>query len=191
MSALYNSLYLIYEPIKKFFMKNIMLMLMAVFIIYSCEQETVEVSKSAGEWMMQNSPNQGKKYVMGSDNDADLVKEFMDAYENMNAEKMVEMSADIVKFHPGDVSGVFDVDMTNTDFINERQKDWDSIERTYVFIMPINMEDTLVRFVETSFNETTFSKDGTSESKGVFERLYINEKNKIERVVQWHRPSNQ
>jgi hypothetical protein len=101
------------------------------------------------------------------------------------------MSADIVKFHPGDVSGVFDVDMTNTDFINERQKDWDSIERTYVFIMPINMEDTSVRFVETSFNETTFSKDGTSESKGVFERLYINEKNKIERVVQWHRPSNQ
>lgn len=172
-------------------MKNIMLMLMAVFIIYSCEQETVEVSKSAGEWMMQNSPNQGKKYVMGSDNDADLVKEFMDAYENMNAEKMVEMSADIVKFHPGDFSGVFDVDMTNTDFINERQKDWDSIERTYVFIMPINMEDTSVRFVETSFNETTFSKDGTSESKGVFERLYINEKNKIERVVQWHRPSNQ
>ena len=37
--------------------------------------------------MMQGSVNQGKKYVMGDDKDADLVKEFMDAYEDMNAEK--------------------------------------------------------------------------------------------------------
>ena len=139
--------------------------------------------------MMQGSVNQGKKYVMGDDKDADLVKEFMDAYEDMNTEKMVQMSADTVKFHPGDLPGVFDVDMTNTDFISERQKDWDSIKRRYAFIMPINMDGSSVRFVETSFNETTYSKDGSKETKGVYERLYINEEDKISRVVQWHRPS--
>ena len=86
---------------------------------------------------------------------------------------------------PGD----FEVDMTNTDFISERQKDWDSIKRRYAFIMPINMDGSSVRFVETSFNETTYSKDGSKETKGVYERLYINEEDKISRVVQWHRPS--
>ena len=99
-------------------------------------------------------------------------------------------SADIVKFHPGDVAGVFDVDMTNTDFIVDRQKDMDSVSRNYIFIMPLKMEGTNVRFVETSFNETTYSKDGSSKSVGVYEKLYINTDNKISRVVQWHRPSN-
>ena len=120
-------------------MKKTIIIILSI-TIFSCEQNTVEVSKSAGEWMMQGSVNQGKKYVMGDDKDADLVKEFMDAYEDMNAEKMVQMSADTVKFHPGDLPGVFDVDMTNTDFISERQKDWDSIKRRYAFIMPINMD---------------------------------------------------
>ena len=170
-------------------MKKTIIILLSI-TIFSCEQNTVEVSKSAGEWMMQGSVNQGKKYVMGDDKDADLVKEFMDAYEDMNSEKMVQMSADTVKFHPGDMPGVFDVDMTNTDFISERQKGWDSIKRTYAFILPINMDGSTVRFVETSFNETTYSKDGSSESKGVYERLYINKQEKISRVVQRHRPSN-
>ena len=169
-------------------MKKTIIIILSI-TIFSCEQNTVEVSKSAGEWMMQGSVNQGKKYVMGDDKDADLVKEFMDAYEDMNAEKMVQMSADTVKFHPGDLPGVFDVDMTNTDFISERQKDWDSIKRRYAFIMPINMDGSSVRFVETSFNETTYSKDGSKETIGVYERLYINEEDKISRVVQWHRPS--
>ena len=80
-------------------MKKTIILILSI-TIFSCEQNTVEVSKSAGEWMMQGSVNQGKKYVMGDDKDADLVKEFMDAYEDMNAEKMVQMSADTVKFHP-------------------------------------------------------------------------------------------
>ncbi len=160
-------------------MKKTIIILLSI-TIFSCEQNSVEVSKSAGEWMMQGSVNQGKKYVMGDDKDADLVKEFMDAYEDMNAEKMVQMSADTVKFHPGDLPGVFDVDMTNTDFISERQKDWDSIKRRYAFIMPINMDGSSVRFVETSFNETTYSKDGSKETKGVYERLYINEEDKFQ-----------
>ena len=45
----------------------------------------------------------------------------MDAYENMDPATMVEMTTDTVKFHPADVGGIFDVDMTNTDFIVARQ----------------------------------------------------------------------
>ena len=32
-----------------------------------------------------------------------------------------------VKFHPADIAGTFDVDMTNTSFIVERQSDWVNI----------------------------------------------------------------
>ena len=169
---------------------NKLLILLISFSILSCQKNSVDVSSAAGEWMMEGSVNQGKKYIMGDDSDADLAMKFMDGYENMDPQTVVDLSADIVKFHPGDVAGVFDVDMTNTDFIVERQKDMDSISRNYIFIMPLKMEGTNVRFVETSFSETTYLKDGTSLSVGVYEKLYINTDNKISRVVQWHRPTN-
>ena len=39
--------------------------------------------------------------------------------------------------------------------------------------MPINMDGSSVRFVETSFNETTYSKDGSKETKGVQFKTFI------------------
>jgi hypothetical protein len=170
-------------------MKKLIILLISLSFI-GCDKNNVEAQKSAGEWMMEGSQNQGKKYIMGDDVDVDLAMKFMDGYENMDPQTMVDLSADIVKFHPGDLAGVFDVDMTNTDFIVERQKDMDSVSRNYIFITPLKMEGTSVRFVQTSFNETTYLKDGSSKSVGVYEKLYINTDNKISRVVQWHRPSN-
>ena len=102
----------------------------------------------------------------------------------------VVLSADTVKFHPADIAGVFDVDMTNTDFIVERQSNWDSVSRDYIFIMPLKMEDSGNRVVTTAFTETRYVKDGTSESINFYERLYINEQDKIMRVVQYSRPPN-
>ena len=60
--------------------------------------------------------------MAGDQKDYDLVKKFLDAYENMDPQGMVDLSADTVKFHPADIAGVFDVDMTNTDFIVESLK---------------------------------------------------------------------
>ena len=115
----------------------------------------------------------------------------MDAYENMDAEAMVELSSDTVKFHPSDLSGVFDIDMTNTDFINERQSNWDSISRDYVVILPLKMEGTKNRVVTTMFTEARYVKDGTVDSINFYERLYLNEDDKIVRVVQFSRPANE
>ena len=115
----------------------------------------------------------------------------MDAYEDMDAQLMVDLSADTVKFHPADIGGVFDVDMTNTDFIDERQSNWDSISRDYIFIMPLNMEDSDGRLVTTAFTETRYVKDGSTETNIFYERLYINEQNQIARVVQYSRPPNE
>ena len=113
---------------------------------------------------------------------------FMKAYENMDAQTMVDIAADTVKFHPGDIAGVFDVDMTNTDFINERQSNWDSINRSYNYILPTKLEDSNWGIVDAAFREDRFVKDGTVESDYFFERFIINNDGEIVRVVQWSRP---
>ena len=166
--------------------------LLSLFIIAtaftSCDS-SVESEKIAGNWLLEDSRFE-KGYMAGDQSDYDLVKKFLDAYENMDPQGMVDLSADTVKFHPADIAGVFDVDMTNTDFIVERQSNWDSVSRDYIFIMPLKMEDSKNRVVTTAFTETRYVKDGTSESINFYERLYINEQDQIMRVVQYSRPPN-
>ena len=167
-------------------MKKIILLSVLTFSLLSCET-FVEVDKIGGEWLRECS-RLGKGYMIGDQKDSDLVKKFLDAYENMDAQLMVDLSADTVKFHPADIGGVFDVDMTNTDFIVERQSNWDSISRDYIFILPINLEDSDGRIVTTAFSETRYIKDGSTETNIFYERLSINEQDQIDRVVQYSRP---
>jgi hypothetical protein len=146
--------------------------------------------KIAGKWLMDGSPNYGKGYMAGDQKDLETVKKFMDAYENMDAQLMVEMSVDTVRFHPADLGGVFKIDMTNTNFIKERQSNWDSITRDYTYFMPLKMEGSKNSVVTTMFTETRFLKNSTQESINFYERLYLNENSKIVRVVQYSRPTN-
>ena len=172
-------------------MKKILCLFIATAFLASCETNvTEETDKIAGKWLREgNRLNKG--YMAGNQRDYDIVKKFMDAYENMDAESMVELSSDTLKFHPSDLSGVFNIDMTNTDFINERQSNWDSISRDYVVILPLKMEGTKNRVVTTMFTEARYVKDGTVDSINFYERLYLNENDKIVRVVQFSRPTNE
>ncbi len=170
-------------------MSKVFSIFIALIILTSCNN-SVESEKIFGEWLREGS-RLGKGYMIGDKKDSDLVKKFMDAYENMDAQLMTEYSADTVKFHPADIGGVFDVDMTNTDFIVERQSNWDSISRDYIFIMPLNLEDSDSRIVTTAFTETRYIKDGSTETNIFYERLSINEQDQIVRVVQYSRPPNE
>jgi hypothetical protein len=170
-------------------MKKIFSIFIILIISISCNTP-VEYEKIGGEWLREGS-RLGKGYMIGDQKDSELVKKFLDAYENMDAKLMVDLSADTVKFHPADIGGVFDVDMTNTDFIVERQSNWDSISRDYIFILPLNLEDSDGRIVTTAFSETRYIKDGSTEKNIFYERLSINEQDQIDRVVQYSRPSNE
>ena len=170
-------------------MKKIFSIFIILIISISCNTP-VEYEKIGGEWLREGS-RLGKGYMIGDQKDSELVKKFLDAYENMDAKLMVDLSADTVKFHPADIGGVFDVDMTNTDFIVERQSNWDSISRDYIFILPINLEDSDGRIVTTAFSETRYIKDGSTEKNIFYERLSINEQDQIDRVVQYSRPPNE
>ena len=169
-------------------MKKIFSIFIILIISISCNTP-VEYEKIGGEWLREGS-RLGKGYMIGDQKDSELVKKFLDACENMDAKLMVDLSADTVKFHPADIGGVFDVDMTNTDFIVERQSNWDSISRDYIFILPLNLEDSDGRIVTTAFSETRYIKDGSTETNIFYERLSINEEDQIVRVVQYSRPPN-
>ena len=175
-------------------MKIKILSLLMILSAISCStnsenEKPITKAKIAGQWLMNGSKNYGKGFMAGDQKDLETVKVFMDAYENMDAETMVEMSADTVRFHPADLAGVFKIDMTNTDFIVERQSNWDSISRDYIYLMPLKIEGSNNSVVTTMFTETRFVNDGTQESTNFYERLYLNEESKIVRVVQYSRPT--
>ena len=142
-----------------------------------------------GQWLVKGRSWTGKGFLAGEKKDTEIVKKFMDAYENMDPDLMVEMTTDTVKFHPADVAGVFDIDMTNSNFIIERQSNWDSISREYVYIMPLKLEDSKIRVVTTVFSETRYIKDGSTDSNIFYERIYLNKNDKVSRVVQYSRPT--
>ena len=51
------------------------------------------------------------------------------------------------------------------------------------------MEDTKDRVVTTVFSEIRYKKDGSTDSNNFYERIYLNEKDKVTRVVQFSRPT--
>ena len=92
-------------------MKKILL-LIVLTISLGCETKTVEIQKSGGVWYLggddQFPEGRSPKAVIGSDDDVEIALAFYNAYGDMELETMVELSEDIVKFHPGDIAGVFD-----------------------------------------------------------------------------------
>ena len=173
--------------------KNFYLLILS-FILVFCENQSKSTDNSStdkvfGEWLAKGGSWTGKGFLAGDKRDTKIVKKFMDAYENMDPDLMVEMTTDTVKFHPADIAGTFDVDMTNSNFIIERQSNWDSISRDYVYIMPLKMEDSKVRVVTTVFSETRYIKDGSTDSHIFYERIYLNKNDKVSRVVQYGRPT--
>ena len=175
-------------------MKQTFYLIMFSIILVYCENESKSIVNSDtdtvfGESLVQGRSWTGKGFLAGDKKDTEIVKKFMDAYENMDPDLMVEMTTDTVKFHPADIAGTFDVDMTNSNFIIERQSNWDSISRDYVYIMPLKIEDSKNRVVTTVFSETRYIKDGSTDSQIFYERIYLNKDDKVSRVVQYGRPT--
>ncbi|MBL6649749.1 MAG: hypothetical protein ISP56_05745 [Flavobacteriaceae bacterium] len=168
-------------------MKKILLLLVLT-ISLGCETKTVEVQKAGGTWNMWDESESPKKAVIGSESDLEIALAFYSAYGDMNLDKMVELSEDIVKFHPGDMAGVFDVDASNTDFLVERQSTFESINRTLHNVTPIALEGSEnYTVVSINFTEEITYKDGSNSSAHYFERIHV-VNGKVNRVVQWMRP---
>jgi len=111
------------------------------------------------------------KAVIGSESDLEIAMAFYSAYGDMELDKMVELSEDIVKFHPGNLAGVVDVE-----------------KRTLHNVTPIAVEGSEnYTVVSINFTEEITYKDGSTSSDHYFERIHV-VNGKVNRVVQWMRP---
>ena len=169
-----------------------LLILFVITTFISCETKTIEVEKSGGVWHMggdeQFPDGTSPKAVIGSESDLEIAMAFYNAYGDMELDKMVTLSDDVVKFHPGDMAGVVDVDTSNTDFVSERQSTFKSIKRTMHNVTPIAVEGSEnYTVVSINFTEEIEHKDGSFSSQHYFERIHV-VNGKVNRVVQWMRP---
>ena len=98
------------------------------------------------------------------------------------------MSADVVKFHPGEMAGIIDVDATNTAFIDKIQSTFKSIDRTVRNVTPLAVEGSEnYTIVGINYTQVITHKDGSTSSGHYFERIHV-ENEKVVRIVQWMRP---
>lgn len=171
-------------------MKEFKVLIMLSIILMGCENQNVQ--NSGGIWHLKdgifNADGTSKKAIIGSEKDVEIAMELFDAYTNLDSKRMVELSADIVKFHPAEMAGIIDVDASNTAFIDQIQSTFESIDRTVNNITPIAVEGSdNYTVVGINYTQVIRHKDGSISSGSYFERIHV-ENEKVVRIVQWMRP---
>ena len=137
---------------------------------------------------MFNDDGKSKKAIIGSEKDVEIAMELFDAYTNLDSQRMVELSEDIVKFRPAEIAGIIDVDASNTSFIDQIQSTFESIDRTVHNVTPIAVEGSdNYTVVGINYTQVITHKDGSISSGHYFERIHV-ENEKVLRIVQWMRP---
>ena len=135
-----------------------------------------------------NDDGNSKKAIIGSEKDVEIAMELFDAYTNLDSQRMVELSEDIVKFRPAEIAGIIDVDASNTSFIDQIQSTFESIDRTVHNVTPIAVEGSdNYTVVGINYTQVITHKDGSISSGHYFERIHV-ENEKVVRIVQWMRP---
>ena len=172
--------------------KKILSLILFITILSGCGNQHVNVQNSGGFWHEIDDVFDGigtiKKAIIGSEKDLGIAMEFFDAYTNLNSQRMVKLSADVVKFHPGDMAGIVDVDATNTAFIDQIQSTFKSIDRTVHNVTPLAVEGSEnYTIVGINYTQVITHKDGGTSSGHYFERIHV-ENEKVVRIVQWMRP---
>ena len=159
-------------------MKKI-IVLLAIFIsIYSCSSrvnEKVE-NKKAGEWV-----SSGTKFLLGSDEQVEIVKSLLSNYAAMDAEAVFLNTRDTVRFFP------FNAEKPVMMTVKE-QKDmfslYDSIISKPVYFIPYELEGVR-SLVEVTSTETKYKKDGSVEKDLFLEKFIFGDDGKIHTVRQW------
>jgi len=125
------------------------------------------------------------KYLLGSDEDAQIAVNLVLAYADKNTDYMVEKMADTVTFLPpqGGESMVMSRDQV-ADVVMQLHSPYDSITRTVWNAVPLKPQGVDFTRVTVAFSEQRFLKDGTQENLRIIDRIFISD-GKIYRIHQW------
>mgnify|MGYP006086929875 CR=1 FL=1 len=165
--------------IKKYLKMKKIILLLAVFIsISSCSNQVVEkeVNKKGGEWV-----SSGTKFLMGSDEQVEIVKSLLSNYAAMDAEAVFLNTRDTVRFFPYNAEKPV---MMTVKVQKEMFSLYDSIISKPVYFLPYELEGVR-SLVEVTSTETKYKKDGTVEEDLFLEKFIFGEDGKIHTVRQW------
>ena len=161
-------------------MKKILFSILIISLI-GCESKTIEIEKKAG--IILNGQNKGKKLVFGSDTDAQIALDAVQAYADREFDKMNELFADTVMFFPPQGGKYVPIAIPANDFLASLHEPYDSITRYIWNAIPLKYEDRDYTNVIVSFQEFKYGKDGSVEKSKVVDKIYMRD-GKIFRVNQ-------
>ncbi|KRO81242.1 MAG: hypothetical protein ABR91_02560 [Polaribacter sp. BACL8 MAG-120531-bin13] len=159
-------------------MKKGIVLLMVMISVLSCKNQVkeVQVDKKAGEWV-----SSGTKFLMGSDEQVEMVRSLISNYAAMDAEGVFANTRDSLRFFP--FNSEEPVIMTSND-VKEMFSQYDSIISDPIYFLPYEL-DGVRSLVEVGSNETKYKKDGTVEEDFFLEKFIFGEDGKIHTVRQW------
>jgi len=159
-------------------MKKGIVLLLVMISVLSCKNQVkeVQVDKKAGEWV-----SSGTKFLMGSDEQVEMVRSLISNYAAMDAEGVFANTRDSLRFFP--FNSEEPVIMTSND-VKEMFSQYDSIISDPIYFLPFEL-DGVRSLVEVGSNETKYKKDGTVEEDFFLEKFIFGEDGKIHTVRQW------
>ena len=159
-------------------MKKGIVLLMVMISVLSCKNQVkeVQVDKKAGEWV-----SSGTKFLMGSDEQVEMVRSLISNYAAMDAEAVFANTRDSLRFFP--FNSEEPVMMTSND-VKEMFSQYDSIISDPIYFLPYEL-DGVRSLVEVGSNEIKYKKDGTVEEDFFLEKFIFGEDGKIHTVRQW------
>ena len=159
-------------------MKKGIVLLLVMISVLSCKNQVkeVQVDKKAGEWV-----SSGTKFLMGSDEQVEMVRSLISNYAAMDAEAVFANTRDSLRFFP--FNSEEPVMMTSDD-VKEMFSQYDSIISDPIYFLPYEL-DGVRSLVEVGSNETKYKKDGTVEEDFFLEKFIFGEDGKIHTVRQW------
>ena len=158
-------------------MKTKLTLLTVLLIFASCEQPT---NNQAGEWV-----SSGEAYEIGTDENVQIIKDMMSAYNKMDTDAMQEVMADTLTIYSASQKQPISLPKEMTP---QWMAQYDSVNVRVVYFLPykrIGSDGNDISVVQTGQLENLYWADGRVDSLRVLNKFFINSDGKIRAIRQW------
>ena len=158
-------------------MKTKLTLITILLIFASCEQPT---NNQAGECV-----SSGEAYEIGPDENVQVIKDMMSAYNKMDTDAMQEVMADTLTIYSASQKEPISLPKEMTP---QWMAQYDSVSVRAIYFLPykrIGADGNDISVVQTGQLENLYWADGRVDSLRVLNKFFINSEGKIRAIRQW------
>ena len=158
-------------------MKTKLTLLTVLLIFASCEQPT---NNQAGEWV-----SSGEAYEIGTDENVQVIKDMMSAYNKMDTDAMQEVMADTLTIYLANQKEPISLPKEMTP---QWMAQYDSVNVRAIYFLPykrIGADGNDISVVQTGQLENLYWTDGRVDIVRVLNKFFINSAGKRRAIRQW------